>query len=162
MHCRHHTHHEHYKSNNLFANIWTYHRKTTKFSCKIVPVMKPCTASLQRKQGNPMVVGASPARGWLSYVNTGRRRQVTMPALIKFPACIRHHGGNTRGCTSSSSGQVWPYLDFKGKTKGGFRPHFGPLFWQDLWCDCFITNWLWKKSGVFLTTPCSDKEEGPR
>ena len=82
------------------------------------------------------------------YVNTCRRRQITMPALIKFPACIRHHGGNTRGCTSSSIGQVWPYLDFKGKTKGGFRPHFGPLFWQDLWRDCFTTNWLWKKSGV--------------
>ena len=29
-------------------------------------------------------------------------------------------------------------------------------------CDCFTTNWLWKKSGVFLITPCSEKEEGPR
>ena len=96
------------------------------------------------------------------YVNTCRRLQVTMPALIKFPVCIRHHGGNTRGCTSSSIGKVWPYLDFKGKTKEGVRPHFGPLFWQDLWCDFFTTTWLWKKSGVFLTTPCSEKEEGPR
>ena len=85
-----------------------------------------------------------------------------MPVLIEFPVFNRHHGGNTRGCTSSSIGQVWPYLDFKGKTKGGFRPHFGPLFWQDLWCDCFTTNWLWKKSGVFLITPCTEKEERPR
>ena len=54
--------------------------------------------------------------------------------------------------TSSSIGKGWPYLDFKGKTKGGFRPHFGPLFWQDLWSDCFTTNWLRKKSGVFLIT----------
>ena len=71
-------------------------------------------------------------------------------------------GATHEDALQASIGQVWPYLDFEGKTKGGFRQHFGPLFWQDLWCDCFITNWLWKKSGVFLTTPCSEEEEGPR
>ena len=164
MHCRHHTHHEHYKSNSRLANMWTYYQKSTKFACKIVPVMTPRSRAPPASNVNKGIPGllGLPLHVVDCYVNTGRRRQVTMPALIKSPVCIRHHGGNTRGCTSSSIGKVWPYLNFKGKTKEGVRPHFGPLFWQDLWCDCFTTTWLWKKSGVFLTTPCSEKEEGPR
>ena len=139
MHCRHHTHHEHYKSNSWFANIWTYYHKSTKFACKIVPVMNPHSCAPPASNVNKGIPGllGLPLHVVDCYVNTGRRRQITMPALIKFPVCIRLHGGNTRGCTSSSIGQVWPYLDFKGKTKGGFRPHLDHCF--DKICDVIVS-----------------------
>ena len=99
MHCRHHTHHEHYKSNSWFANIWTYYHKSTKFACKIVPVMNPRSRAPPASNVNKGIPGllGLPLHVVDCYVNTGRRRQITMPALIKFPVCIRHHGGPGMG-----------------------------------------------------------------
>ena len=140
MHCRHHTHHGHYKSNSRFANIWTYYHKSTKFACKIVPVMNPRSRAPPASNVNKGIPGllGLPLHVVDCNVNTGRRRQITMPALIKFPVCIRHHGGNTREWTWSSIGKVWPYLDFKGKKQKEALDHILDHCFDKI-CDVIVS-----------------------